>query len=159
MIIRHSRVVCLILLLAGLQGGCSAYRDPQISMNRVAMLERTGEAVSANVLLDLANPNDEPLELLEVNYSVRVNGKVVSSLRRSAQATLAAKGARQIEIPIVIPFHQLEWTADQIPEQTAFTVRGNVQYVTPGEIAQILFDTGVRKPRAGFEAEGALALR
>jgi hypothetical protein len=34
-----------------------------------------------------------------------------------------------------------------------------VQYVTPGEIAQILFDSGVSKPRAGFEAQGTLALQ
>jgi LEA14-like dessication related protein len=139
--------------------GCSSYRDPQIAMKGATLTERTAEAIAANVVFDLANPNDEALELVEVEYSVRVNGEKLTTLRRAAQATLAGKGVRQIQIPIVLPFEELNWTPENVPDRAEFAVRGTVQYVTPGEIAQILFDTGVRKPRVGFEAHGTLAIR
>jgi hypothetical protein len=154
--IRRARRAAAALLALGLAGGCSSYRDPAIVVSETRLIETTDEAAAVGFALDLRNPNDEPLKLLQFEYDLLVNGVSAYSGIRSAQATLAANGARRLEVPAVIRFDDVDAAAP--PATLHYRLRGTLQYVTPGEIAQVLFDTGVRKPRAGFTAEGDLAL-
>jgi hypothetical protein len=39
-----------------------------------------------------------------------------------------------------------------------YRLSGNVQYVTPGAFAEVLFDTGVRRPKTAFVQEGTIDL-
>jgi LEA14-like dessication related protein len=146
------------LLSAVIGGGCSIYRDPALNVGQPAVHETTEQALTLRFPIDLQNPNEEPLKLLQLEYDVRVDGRTVYSGIRDAQATVASHGTRQVEIPAVVRYDDLNWTAANVPAQARYSISGKLQYVTPGEIAQILFDTGVRKPRAGFRAQGDVDL-
>jgi hypothetical protein len=39
-----------------------------------------------------------------------------------------------------------------------FEIEGKLSYTTPGSIAQVLFDTGVRRPSVHFRQEGEVDL-
>ena len=150
----------LLLLTAALAPvwlgcGCSQYRPPAITIGPAAVVERTDEAIALGVELDLTNPNDEPLELREFNYAVSIQGKTVYTGRRAAEATLSAKGTKRLTLPVVVPVAQVPATAPDggIP----WSISGNLLYVTPGEIAELLLDTGVRKPKVSFSGKGRSA--
>jgi hypothetical protein len=53
---------------------------------------------------------------------------------------------------------ELGWDPHTLPPHAQYSVNGTLEYVTPGDIAQILLDTGVRKPKVTFGGAGELAL-
>lgn len=133
---------------------CSSYRDPVITGNGASMAEQSAEAMTLRLGLDLSNPNREPLKLLEFDYSVSINGVHVYDGVRAAETTLASEGRKEVSIPIVIRFDKAGWNAQDLPSRVKYEVRGELRYNTPGEFAQALFDTGVRRPSAGFRLAG-----
>lgn len=151
-------VLLLVLMTACGGGGCAGHRDPALVVSDAALAETSDEALGLRFWLDLQNPNDEPLKLLRFEYDVKVNGRTVYSGARDAQATLAANGTRRLAVPAVVRFDQMDWNAAARPHRADYSISGSVQYVAPGEIAEILFDLGVRKPRAGFKGAGELDL-
>ena len=61
-------------------------------------------------------------------------------------------GTQQFMLPAAIDLAEFD-----MPEgDVEYELSGSVVYVTPGEIAQILFDAGVRKPRSSFRQSGTL---
>jgi LEA14-like dessication related protein len=144
----------LLLATALLAPGCSGYRDPQIAVASASIIETTDDAMTLRFDIDLANPNAEPLKLVEFDYHVTVNGAKAYSGKRAAQATLASDGRRQVQVPAVLRFDNLGWTPQTAPTLIHYSIAGNLEYITPGEVAQILFDTGVRKPHASFSGAG-----
>jgi len=131
-------------------GGCSTFRDPQVTIVSASVVETSDEAMTLHITADLANPNDESLQLLNFNYHVTVDGQRVFQGIRSAEATLGGNQQRQVTIPAVVRFVDVGWSPTAVPADVEYAVSGTLQYITPGSIAQILFDSGVRKPRAGF---------
>ena len=129
----------------------------QVGQPRI--VDRSSEAIAASIPIELSNPNHDALRLVKFDYIVEVNGERAFAGQRAAQTTLASSGTRNVEIPFVIPFERLGWEPQSLPASAEYRVRGKLEYVTPGEIAQILFDTGVRTPRAGFADSGTLTLR
>ncbi len=154
----HTAAFILLLSWTALGAACSGVRDPSMIVNNASIIERTDEALSVQFTMNLNNPNDQPLELLTFDYDLEIDGEHVYSGLRAAQATLAARGSREIHIPAVISYEAAEWRSDQLPQQTRYEISGTLRYMTPGEIARILYETGVRKPCAGFESEGEILL-
>jgi hypothetical protein len=148
-------VACFVL------GGCSNYRDPSIALGGSKVADVSDEALALKFSLDLKNPNNEPLKLLQFKYDVNIDGKRVYSGMRSAEATLASSSARQLEIPAVVRFADLGWNPgnpQSMPPHAQYSVSGTLEYITPGDIAQLLLDTGVRKPSVSFSGAGEVAL-
>lgn len=141
-------LVTTLLLL----GGCSAYRPPTLEIVGVSIKERTDEATRVDFQVNLTNPNLEPLELRDFTYTLSVDGRSVFRGRRSAQATLARQSTRRVVLPAVI---STEAGVGPGPEY-AYQLNGSLLYVTPGELAEILLDTGLRKPRVHFSRSGVV---
>lgn len=133
--------------------GCSAYEAPELRVVSVGVSERSAEAVVLRVVIDAENANDVALPLRDVEYEVEVGdggeGRVFRGVR-SAEATLRRFGTQQIEVPAVVAAGS--WPG----EGTPYVIRGRLRYTTPGEIAQILFDAGVRRPEVSFEGRGVI---
>ncbi|MHC4413906.1 MAG: LEA type 2 family protein [Planctomycetota bacterium] len=148
------------LLVVGLLSlpGCTRYRSPEISLARVMMTESGDEALALGFEVELANPNVAPLELDEFRYTVEIDGREVYAGRRAAGATLSAAQTRRLTIPAVVPYHRMGWTAGP-PPQVTYALRGALRYRTPSELAQQLFDAGVRRPRTSFGGRGQVALQ
>lgn len=133
-------------------GACSSYDAPTLAVSSVVLADRSDEAVVLNVTLDAANSNAVELPLETVDYTVFVDGSVVFEGTRSAQATLRREGTQQIVLPVAIRL------APEVPlrGEYPYRIRGEMTYVTPGEIAQLLFDAGVRRPTVSFSQRGTV---
>jgi hypothetical protein len=143
-----------MLLGALLLSGCSGYRAPAISVTEVALTEATDDAVALAFALDIRNPNEAALQLHEFRYTLAVDGKQVYAGRRAPDATLSAATTQQMTLPAVIPYHRLGWTAEGRPPQARYALSGKLVYIVPSTFAKILFDSGVRRPRASFSKRG-----
>ncbi len=141
-----------LLLLVPVLTGCSSYDAPRLAVSSVVLADRSDEAVVLDVTLDAENSNEVELPLETIEYTVLVDGRVVFEGTRSAEATLRREGTQQIVLPVAIRL------APDVPlrGEYPYRIRGRLTYVTPGEIAQLLFDAGVRRPRVGFRDEGVI---
>jgi hypothetical protein len=109
------------------------------------------------------NPNKSPLPLRQVSYSLSLDGKHVFQGTRSAQATLPAKGSQALTLPVSIPNDVGAGKgaegagADEPPPAGAkakYRIAGSIEYQLPGSIAELLFDSQIRRPKAGFGESG-----
>ena len=148
----RARLIVLLLLSALPLAGCSSYDAPRLAVSSVALGERSDEAVVLVFTLDAANSNDVALPLERVRYTVRLDGRVVFRGTRWAEATLRRVGTQQISLPAAVPLEQMPKTGRGVP----YRITGELIYVTPGEIAQLLFDSGVRRPSVRFSDDGVL---
>ena len=151
-----ARILPIAFLAA--MSGCSGFREPVITIVDAQVTERSDIAIGLGLRLDLANSNNEPVELFEFTYAITINGAGTYRGKWSASATLPANGSRQLVIPAVVRYDQLGWTENSMPAEARFDVSGSLLYIAPGDIAEILFDTGVRKPKVSFNGQGILRI-
>lgn len=100
------------------------------------------------------NDNDEALPLREVEYQLDINGQRAFAGTRSAEATLRRNGVQTIRLPAVVNLGR----AGDVSSSARYRLSGTLKYVSPGQIAEILFDTGVRIPSVSFMGEGDVDL-
>ena len=148
----------LILVSLAVLTGCSSYRAPRITLASVSVAEITDEALALQINLDLQNPNTTALGLDELRYTITVDGTLAFVGRRAAGRTLSSLETRRLTLPGVIDFETIGWSPSSGPRQVRYSVRGALWYKTPSEIAQLLFDTGMRRPKVTFGEDGQLTL-
>lgn len=149
--------ILLVAFIAAISG-CSGFRDPVVTILNASLTETSENAIGLGIHLELKNSNSEPVELYEFTYAITINDTGTYRGRWAASATLPANGSRQLVIPAVVRYDQLGWTEDSVPAQARFDVTGTLLYIAPGDIAEILFDTGVRKPTVAFSGRGIIIL-
>ncbi len=147
-----------LCVVAGGPLGCSIRRPPLIALTGVTVAESTAEATALRFHLELVNPNPEPLRLREFRYTLLIDGTPVYRGRRAAEATLSAGGTRQLAIPAVLASTAIGTAAGGQPVELRYTLIGSLEYLSPGELAEILFDTGVRRTRVSFQESGSIRL-
>ena len=153
------RRLLLLGAMLACAAGCSRFSAPTVSVNEVAVIDATEEALALSFVMGLENPNQAAVPLHEFRYTVAINGKEVYAGRRAGGVTLSGVGTRQVLLPAVVPYDTLGWSAQALPASVSYTMKGQLQYVAPNRLAQILFDTGVRKPKVAFRSRGELHLR
>ena len=110
----------------------------------------TADGLAVGVFIEAENRNEIMLPLREVRYSVSLDGRPVFTGVRSPEAVLGANSVQMLRLPASV-----DW--DSVPAGSGpMTIRvtGDLLYVTPGRLAETFFDTGVRRPKAGFSLEG-----
>lgn len=149
----------LVLIVTTGLAGCASYQSPSFSVSESRPGARTEQGVEMEFVLDARNDNDVGLPLRDVEYRVEIDGRQVFSGTRSAEATLRRQGVQQITLPAVIRLDDAAPASARTGGATVpYRIWGTVTYVTPGQIAEILFDTGVRVPTAGFSGQGSMTL-
>ena len=147
----------LIVLAAAatLLAGCSSYSAPELSIEKAELRERTPSGMVLEFTINAENRNSEPLPLREVRYRLLLDGNEVFSGTRSAEATLRRYGGQRFTLPAVItPGGEGVPTSGVVP----FRISGSLKYITPGELAAVLFDAEVRQPEVSFDLEGRIDL-
>jgi hypothetical protein len=148
-----------ILLLCGIPlTACSTYNSPKLSIAEAKVTERTDQGLVVQFTLNGENANEVALPLRLAHYSVYLDGKRVFTGDRSPEATLRRFGTQQLQLPAAIPLATAAAAQGGGGGVSHFRIEGELGYVTPGEIAQILFDAGVRRPTVGFSAQGTVDL-
>lgn len=136
-------------------GGCTWYDAPEMVLadDGVVLMEETDEGRVYAVTLEASNGNDVELPLRRVEYraSLRDAEGVVETFRylRSAEVTLPAGRSMRVTIPVV---HTAE-AVGGLGEGAELAISGTITYQTPGQFAEVLFDTGVRVPSVGFRVD------
>jgi hypothetical protein len=146
------RLLGLLLLIP--LAGC-AYAPPQLSVTQARITDESEQGVVVTFRIDALNANSVELPLREIHYTLAVGGKPVFYGVRSPEASLRRLGTQQISFPAVIPLNP-----DQPPPagKVPYSIDGTLDYTTPGEFAQTLFDTGVRRPSVRFHQSGTIDL-
>jgi hypothetical protein len=140
--------------LAGGLAGCS-YSAPTLRVADAKVIERTEHGLVLFVGLEAENRNEIELPLREIRYSVSLDGGKTFTGVRSPEASLRRLGTQRIGFPAVFP---LDPAATPPSGTVQCEVSGSLGYVTPGEFAQVLFDTGVRRPSVSFRGQAPVDL-
>ena len=135
-------------------GGCG-YAAPALRITDARATERTPDGLAMLFTVEARNENIEALPLRDVDYSVELNGRRVFVGTRSAEATIRRLGAQTFTLPAVVNLHSDPSFAD-ISGPVSYRVAGSLRYVTPGQLAEVLFDSGVHVPSVGFSGDGQI---
>ena len=155
----HSLTRLLVLTILAGAPGCSSFRPPTVTVNDVSVSDATEEALALSFVMDLRNPNRAAVPLHEFVYTLAIDGKEVYAGRRAGGVTLSADGDRQLLLPAVVPYSAVGWTAVTLPASVSYSLTGQLQYNAPNRLAQVLFDSGVRRPKVSFGHSGQLQLQ
>jgi hypothetical protein len=151
-------VLCTGLIASVMLASCASPRSPEFSVAGARVGETSSTGTAMVFTLDARNDNDVALPLRDVNYTVELNGQRVFTGTRSAEATLRRLGTQQVTLPAVVNHAASGPVRPGAGGRVPYRIYGEVTYVTPGQIAEILFDSGVRVPRASFSATGEIEL-
>lgn len=146
--------IALALALALPLAGCSTYAPPSLEFAQPTLAEESPDGFVLAFALDATNSNEVELPLRDLRYTVALDGRVYRGVR-SGEASLRRLGTQRIVLPAAFPL------PEGMPRPrgpVGYRIEGELRYVTPGEIAQILFDTGVRRPTVSFRHEGTIDL-
>ena len=144
-------ITLLTTLLLGtiLSTGCSNIKDPRFETMGVRLVEQTDTRTVYAFSIKATNPNKESIPLKEVSYTVKLDSKHSFSGVRSPETTLHTYGSHTFELPAVF-----EVSTDQLSGIVDYKITGSVKYLRPGKFNEVLFDTKVKVPKAGFTLRG-----
>jgi len=149
------RMAGVLAVLSVTLASCTSYTAPTLDVSSVRVRERTAQGVVLDFTFDADNSNAEALPLQSVRYTLYLDGNQVFSGYRSPEATLRRFGTQTITLPAVIP------VGAGGPPRTGtveYRLEGTLEYVTPGEIARILYDADIQRPTVSFREEGTIEL-
>ena len=147
-----TRLRIILLPFCCLLAGCVFDTPPNVLVQDVsvsAVGEGSPAAVELGIDLRLENTTKDPIQLETFEYTFTTTGGDRWSGSWSALRTLPARESFSMRIPAVIPDPFSSPDAD-----TGWRVEGTVSYKAPGRWAQILFDTGFRRPTHDFRGQG-----
>jgi hypothetical protein len=141
------RPFAALLAAALLLAGCAA--DPAVRAVRGERVNTTAEATEVHLFLELTNPNQAPLELITWDYAVSVDGRTAYQGRWMPSLTLPPNVAIGTELPAVIPasFGDIS--------KASWRVQGVVDYRATRQLDRLLYQLGVTRLHASFQADGA----
>ena len=146
--------VCVVVLAACMlaaSGGCTSAIVPPVDVYEMTLVDASDEAVRFDIDLEIENRSDDSITLREFRYTFETASGATFRGRRAALATLQAGRRQSFVLPVVLAHDEAVAAAEG-----EWTLTGRVHYLTPGEVARVLFDAGLRRPRAGFSGSGAL---
>lgn len=152
----------VILPFLTLASGCQVdlpVTAPTATVRRVLLTQRTAEGVRLEVDLELANTNTVPLGVVSGRYALQLEGiggyEGHETLHYTIPKPPDAAGAHQagyqhVRLPLAFPFGP-----GQVVD-TPYEVHGWVTYEPPGEIRQLLTESGVPLPSVPFSGSGQI---
>jgi hypothetical protein len=122
--------------------GCAT---PTITIGQVTLRDQTAEAVALDVQVELRNPADASMRLLQWDYTFS-NASGSYSGTWEALTTLPPGETVTRTVPVVLP-------AAAGTEQ--WSISGVLTYRSPSRIAEIVYDLGIWRPRTSFAGSGS----
>ena len=145
-------VKAIVFLGMGLWlGGCNKALAPSFTAVGVREVQNDGDRSVIEFLVKATNPNQEPIPLRQVHYTVELNGEQVFAGVRSPETTLHTYASHVFTLPAV-----LERSSFAGAGVVNYTLRGTVQYIPPGQLAEVLFDAKMKVPQATLKLSGTI---
>ena len=130
--------------------GCGV-RSPIAQFNGAIVTQSTPEAIALTAQFEIANTNDEPLQLKLYNYTVTSNGRTVYRGKASAEQSVPRWSTTQSSIPIVIRRADMKGAGE-----TAWHLTGSLSYIPPKAISETLLKIGIWEPSIQVRANGVI---
>ena len=145
------RILFLLFSVLIIQG-CGV-RSPIARFKGAMVTQSTPEAIALTAQFEIANTNDEPLQLKFYNYTVTSGGRTVYRGMASAEQSVPRWSAMQSSIPIVIRREDMQGDGD-----TVWHLSGTLSYIPPKAMAETLLNIGIWEPSIQIRAEGVVDL-
>ncbi len=153
---RSALLAASVLLPVVCIAGCAS--APAISAGSAGPGERRDDGRELTLTLVVRNTTDESIPLRRVEYTLSLDGVTVFTGERSAEATLGPGDTRELTLPAVVPLTGEAAHADLARGSHAYRLTGTLTYLTPGALAEALYDLNLRVPTESFAVEGEIAL-
>lgn len=114
-------------------------------------LGATDEGVKLVFRIAGANDSKEQLPLRRVKYALSLDGQRVFEGVRSPETTLTRFDTLEFELPAVVPTEY-----DSRPAPVPYRLTGSVEYLTPGKLAEVLFESRMLVPEADLDLSGEI---
>ncbi len=154
--------IALLLALVSATTGCKQFVAPTLKVVEARVHEQTAEGIAVDFVIEGANANEAEIPLQLVKYSFSIDGERVFRGERMAESTLRRYGSQRFILPVATTWDKLpighEPTAADQPRVRQYRLWGTLQYIAPGALAEVFFDTGVRRPSVNFSTEGELLI-
>lgn len=147
------RHVSLAVLGCALLAGCSGLQRPTSQVGSAAITDASEQGARVVIPVVLRNPNDTPLPIRETRYTIGIAGHEPFEFTDKTVATMPAQGVQTLRLPAA--FATFGDGAEALAGRS-YTIRGSVVYQPPGEIRQLLTDSGFPLPSVGFSGSGEL---
>jgi hypothetical protein len=146
-----ARVVATLAFAALALQGCTSYRPPKVDVASVTIGDASPEGVVVEFILDATNENNDPLPLKSIDYRLTLDGREVFHGSRSPERTLPKNGEQKIRVPAVV---RLNPGDPPLAGTRRYVLSGQITYLEPGKIAELLFDNEVSQPSSPFSDSG-----
>jgi hypothetical protein len=141
-------IVPVLLIFFSALGGCTTPGAPQVDVAEAVTVLRTDQAMRVDIGLDLQNRSDQPLDLREARYTLYLEDRPVYRGRWATQVTLSSASERRVTLPAVVR---------RIYDDSAqWRIEGELVYLVPSRLAEILLDSGWWEPKVFFAGSGRL---
>jgi len=147
-------VIPLLLFIVLLLSSCSGIKAPVSQFNKYE-LKQIGLSKAILVFyFDIENPNDIPLGIKDINYSVQLDGnKVVTGTNEGF--SMSGREKKLVQFPVELSYTDLARQALNLAKK--FIMRnGNVQYKIDGQLS--IIDNIGMSARVPLLAEGEIKL-
>ena len=142
-----------LLLLLGASLALAACSDaPRLEvMGATVVDDQTPGLIVVAVHINATNPNEKPLPLKIVGYSVSLGASEGFSGQRSAEATLPAMSVHRLILPAV-----MTRPASGAQPGEAVAISGKLEYVSETKLSEVAYDLGFGWSTADFSGNGAI---
>ena len=144
------RLMLPLLGFALVMVGCTGVQQPRVDVRSPQLLQTTQDGGRMSVTLELTNPNAEPLSLPRAFYALSVEGLGTYRFEGKPNAALPPRGSQQVSFAGAIAAAPAEWQGRR------YRVNGRIEFEPPGQIREMLTESGVPLPSITFEQEGEL---
>lgn len=131
---------------------CVGTTPPTLRVTDASVSERSAEAAVVVFTIEAANSNAEAMPLTRMEYQLSIDGRVIASGLRSAEATVRQHGRSILTLPVAIPME-----ASRQVGTLAYRLEGRLGYMPANATSRMLVDAGLRFPSTRFADEGAIA--
>ena len=132
--------------------GCQAPHTPVATVQWIQVTQHTEEGARLEVGLTVSNPNDVPLPVRSVSYTIRVEDVGRFRFEDHPPVTLAPMDERTI---VLAGAFVNGW---RVQPGQSIRATGQVRYQRPGQWPRLLAEYGFPYPSAGFEGRSEVAL-
>jgi len=147
------RALGAILTLAlALLPACTGASALRIEVEDATFARTDGDADMLTFRLRATNPGDKPLPMREIRYDFTLDGQRIVNARRVAMATVRPYESVLVDLPVPIP------SGAAAPGQRNYTLTGSANFIKPGALSELLYDTSVYRPSVAFTDAGTIDL-
>ncbi len=140
----------MLIGMAALAVGCSRPGPPRFEAVGVTRVGASAEGVELVFHIAAINDSKEPLPLRRVSYTLALEGREVFTGVRSPETTLSRYETHEIDLPAIVP---PEYDTRGV---APYRLSGSVTYLTPGKLAEVLFESDMLVPEADLNIAGEI---